>query len=230
MVFTIKKHVILLRLGLKMKVTKKENKINIKRPLSLYLMTLIDGMVITYIYLFRSNNFVNMQTGNLIKFIVDLSRGVFTYYYLVYILSFFGGLMCGYFISKARRSNLINLGVQLALLIPSIFLPINGELNILSLALFSAFFGVQFGNYEFRKIEKMTVTTNMMTNNMRLFSQSLGEFIGGESDWKKPLFYFSFILSFCIGVSGLTLLSSVIGSLAIIVPICLLPIIFVLYL
>lgn len=196
-----------------------------------YLITVADGMLIAYIYLFRSNNFVNMQTGNLVKFVVDLSRGVFSYSYLVCILSFFVALMAGFFISKHKKNNLLNIGIEIALLIPSIFLPTAGEWNLLSLALFSAFFGLQFGNYEFGKIDKEIVTTNMMTNNMRLFSQSLGGAVLGEvASWKKVLLYFVYILCFCAGVSATTLLSSLMSVYVVIVPTCLLSIIFILYL
>lgn len=213
-----------------MKAKNKHNSSGINRAIGLYLITLIDGMIIAYVSLYRSHYFVNMQTGNLIRFVMDLSRGVFSFSYLACILSFFAALMAGYFISKTKKNNLINIGAEMALLIPALFLPLTGDLNVLSLALFSAFFGIQFGNYDFRKIENEVVTTNMMTNNMRLLSQGLGEFISGESNWKKPLFYFSFILFFCVGVSAATILSSVIGTLVILVPICLLPIIFILYL
>lgn len=212
-----------------MKINQQENKRNIKKTISLYLMTFIDGMIIAYIYIFRSKSFMNMQTGNLVKFIIDLCSGVFSYAYLFYIFSFVTGLFAGYLVSKLKKNNLINIGVEVALLIPSIFLPLESGYNVLSLALLSAFFGIQFGNGDFRKAQDETVTTNMQTNNMRLFSESLGEFICRKSSWKKPLFYLSFILCFCLGVAASSLLINLLDAFVVLIPISMYIIIFILY-
>ena len=166
------------------------------------LFTFIGGYSNAYTYIFRGGIFSNMQTGNLIKFIIGLSNGNFEPLYFIPIISFIIGCLITPLLNKLKNSYIIDQIIILLTYLICGFIPSSTILNILTVSIMAFIGAILFDS--FNECLNTTYTSIMCTNNMRLFSKSII-----EKNYKKVLFFILIIISFSIGVLVSALLGKV---------------------
>lgn len=166
------------------------------------LFTFIGGFSNAYTYILRGGIFSNMQTGNLIKFIIGLSNGNFEPLYFVPIISFIIGCLITPLLNKLKNSYIIDQIIILLTYLICGFIPSSTILNILTVSIMAFIGAILFDS--FNECLNTTYTSIMCTNNMRLFSKSII-----EKNYKKVLFFILIIISFSIGVLVSALLGKV---------------------
>ena len=166
------------------------------------LFTFIGGFSNAYTYILRGGIFSNMQTGNLIKFIIGLSNGNFEPLYFIPIISFIIGCLITPLLNKLKNSYIIDQIIILLTYLICGFIPSSTILNILTVSIMAFIGAILFDS--FNECLNTTYTSIMCTNNMRLFSKSII-----EKNYKKVLFFILIIISFSIGVLVSALLGKV---------------------
>ena len=167
-----------------------------------FLFTFIGGFSNAYTYILRGGIFSNMQTGNLIKFIIGLSNGNFEPLYFIPIISFIIGCLITPLLNKLKNSYIIDQIIILLTYLICGFIPSSTILNILTVSIMAFIGAILFDS--FNECLNTTYTSIMCTNNMRLFSKSII-----EKNYKKVLFFILIIISFSIGVLVSALLGKV---------------------
>lgn len=166
------------------------------------LFTFIGGFSNAYTYILRGGIFSNMQTGNLIKFIIGLSNGNFEPLYFIPIIFFIIGCLITPLLNKLKNSYIIDQIIILLTYLICGFIPSSTILNILTVSIMAFIGAILFDS--FNECLNTTYTSIMCTNNMRLFSKSII-----EKNYKKVLFFILIIISFSIGVLVSALLGKV---------------------
>ena len=156
------------------------------------LFAFIGGFSNVYTYLYRGGIFSNMQTGNLIKFIIRLSNGSFEPLYFVPIISFIIGCIISSLINKLKNSYIINQIIIIAVYLICGFIPSSSILDILTVSIMAFIGAIMFES--FNECLNTSYTSIMCTNNMRLFSKSII-----EKNYHNVFFYLSIIVFFSIG-------------------------------
>lgn len=167
-----------------------------------FLFTFIGGFSNAYTYILRGGIFSNMQTGNLIKFIIGLSNGNFEPLYFIPIIFFIIGCLITPLLNKLKNSYIIDQIIILLTYLICGFIPSSTILNILTISIMAFIGAILFDS--FNECLNTTYTSIMCTNNMRLFSKSII-----EKNYKKVLFFILIIISFSIGVLVSELLGKV---------------------
>lgn len=167
-----------------------------------FLFTFIGGFSNAYTYILRGGIFSNMQTGNLIKFIIGLSNGNFEPLYFIPIIFFIIGCLITPLLNKLKNSYIIDQIIILLTYLICGFIPSSTILNILTVSIMAFIGAILFDS--FNECLNTTYTSIMCTNNMRLFSKSII-----EKNYKKVLFFILIIISFSIGVLVSALLGKV---------------------
>lgn len=166
-----------------------------------------------------------MQTGNLMKFLIGLTEGKIYWINLLPLLSFIVSTFLASLLNDIKYSNTGSILLQIILAIIVLFLPNKVDFNIISLCLLSTNIGFQFAY--FRKVESYTYSGNMNTNNMRILTKTLADFIKGKASFNKVLFYLLVTFDFAFGVISAALLTKAINvyALAVLLPIYLLALV-----
>ncbi|MBP5343040.1 DUF1275 domain-containing protein [bacterium] len=155
------------------------------------LFTISSGFVDAYSFICRGGLFVTMQTGNIIKFFIELTKGNFILIFLLPIIFFVLGCVLSILLSKNKYNEII---VILSLLLSTIIsglCPNTGVYNLICVSILSFVFAMQF--QVFRSCLSTNYTSTMCTNNLRLMSEKLV-----EKD-KTFFLYLSVIICFSIG-------------------------------
>ena len=162
------------------------------RIIKAFLFTFTGGFSNVYTYLYRGGIFSNMQTGNLIKFIISLSNGIFEPLYFVPIISFIIGCMVSISINKLKNSYIFNLIILFTIYLSCGFIPNTIVWNIIIVSVLAFLGAMMFES--FNECLSVSYTSIMCTNNMRLLSSNVV-----QKNYKKALFYLSIIISFSLG-------------------------------
>lgn len=161
------------------------------------LLAFCGGFCDGYTLLYRGGLFANMQTGNLVKFIISLANGNFELIYFLPIIVFCIGIIIATIINKNKDRSIIVLILMTISFLGSGFLPNTTISNIICVCLLSLAGAMQFET--FRNCRDMYYTSTMCTNNMRLLSEGIVDFAVDRKN-KKFLFYILIIVLFSLGV------------------------------
>ncbi len=170
------------------------------------LLTFCGGFCDGYTLLFRGGIFSNMQTGNLVKFVIALSNGCFELIYFLPIVVFCLGVLIAIEVNKNKDRSIVILIAMTIVFIGSGFLPNTDISNIICVSILSITGAMQYQT--FRKCKEVYYSSTMCTNNMRLMSEGILKFIDNKKD-KRFLFFILIIVVFSLGVLVSTLLGKV---------------------
>ena len=179
-----------------------------------FTLTFIGGFTDAYTLIYRGGIFSNMQTGNLVKFVIGLSNLKFEIIYLIPIIVFILGIIFEVLISKNKDRSVLTLIILSIVFIVSGLLPDSFTFNLISVSLLSFTGAMQF--QAFRKCTGIYYTSTMCTNNMRLLSEGIVNHFRDKND-KKFIFFILIILMFSLGVLVSTLIGMLINLYTVIV-------------
>ena len=171
-----------------------------------FLLTFIGGFTDAYTLTFRGGIFSNMQTGNLVKFMIGLSNLKFEIIYLIPIIVFSLGIVFSSLINKNKDNSILTLIIMSIVFIVSAFLPDTFSYNLTCVSVLSFTGAMQFQT--FRKCANIYYTSTMCTNNMRLLSEGIVNHIDDKKD-KRFIFFIFIIVFFSLGA----LVSALIGKI-----------------
>ena len=169
------------------------NKRNVISLVSALLLTFAGGFTDAYTFIFRGGVFSTMQTGNLIKFFINLTEGQFKLLYVLPILFFIVGCVIAVLLKKCKYQTHITLVSLMISYILAGFCPKTEAWNIVCVSFLSIVGAMQFE--VFRVCLANRYTSTMCTNNIRLLSTGIA-----EGKVSKILFYLSIIGTFVVGI------------------------------
>lgn len=161
------------------------------------LLAFSGGFCDGYTLLYRGGLFSNMQTGNLVKFVIALANGSFELIYFLPIVVFCLGIALATILNKNKDRSIIVLILMTTIFIGSGFLPNTDISNIICICILSITGAMQYQT--FRKCKEIYYSSTMCTNNMRLMSEGIVKFIDNKKD-KRFLFFILIIFVFSLGV------------------------------
>lgn len=164
--------------------------------ISAFLLTFVGGYCDAYTFVYRNGMFANMQTGNLIKFLIQLANGDFNPALFLPIVFFCLGCIACILINKFKFSAYIVLITLFAVYLATGFSPRNDLWDVICVCSLSFVGAMQF--QAFRTCVLYTYTSTMCTNNMRLFCESIVG-IFADKNIKRALFYLLIIVAFSVG-------------------------------
>jgi uncharacterized membrane protein YoaK (UPF0700 family) len=169
------------------------NKRNIISLISALLLTFAGGFTDAYTFIYRGGVFATMQTGNLIKFFINLTNGEFKLAFLLPIVFFIIGCVIAGLLRKSKYQAHIALISLIVAYIGAGLCPQTEVWDIVCVSLLSIVGAMQFE--AFRVCLGYRYTSTMCTNNIRLLSVNIAEGKG-----KVIAIYASIIASFIIGI------------------------------
>jgi len=192
----------------------KENELKFSDFLFVILISLISGILDAFTYIFNNCNFCLMQTGNFIKFIIYLINGQINegLYSLMLFLVFFVG--CFLFsilfaiLKKKTKLNLLGLSslILTLLLLPLIYIQydsssifnVSNIINGVFLSLAGSLILLQFC-----RIKDINFTPSMMTNNVKIIGEEVGNHIvfKNKDNLIRVLILFIILISFGFGIT-----------------------------
>ncbi|MCQ2742591.1 MAG: DUF1275 domain-containing protein [Bacilli bacterium] len=156
------------------------------------------GFSDAYTLQFRGGLYSNMQTGNLVKFFMNLADGKFAPSNFFPIIFFCLGILFAVLLTKWKHRSVFFLAFLIAVSLGSAFIP-NGDVEtIIALCVLSVAGAVQFEC--FRECLSITYTSTMCTNNMRLLVENAVGFVKDKKN-KTVFFFLSVILVFGSGAA-----------------------------
>lgn len=171
------------------------------------ILAFIGGFFDTYALFYRGGKYFFLQTGNLINIGIDLINKNYEglilglSIFFTFIVGLVIGFLIDYFFSKKKINKLILLTLILIFMIPSYFYKetIGIDYSLIAIVFMAIVGGIlleSFRNYS------ISFTSTMMTNNMKLMTDSLlkGGIEHSKVELKKGFFYLGIILSFFVGV------------------------------
>lgn len=164
------------------------------------LFTFLGGFADAYTFILRGGTFATMQTGNLIKFFINLSNGTFLLMYLLPIVFFILGCMLSVLLSKLKFYHLVSLILLFVIYLTAGFCPKTEAWDIVCVSSLSVAGALQFE--AFNRCLAFNYTSTMCTNNMKLFSNNLI-----EGKFKTAFFYLLIIGVFASGLVGAVFLN-----------------------
>ena len=169
------------------------NKRNIISLISALLLTFTGGFTDAYTFIYRGGVFATMQTGNLIKFFINITNGEFKLAFLLPIVFFIIGCVIAGLLRKCKYQAHIVLISLIVIYVVAGLCPKTEVWDIVSVSLLSIVGAMQFE--AFRVCLGYRYTSTMCTNNMRLLSSGIAEGKG-----KTILLYASIITTFIVGI------------------------------
>ena len=169
------------------------NKRNIISIVTALLLTFAGGFTDAYTFIYRGGVFATMQTGNLIKFFINLTNGEFKLAFLLPIVFFIIGCVIAGLLRKCKYQAHIALISLLVIYIIAGLCPKTEVWDVVSVSLLSIVGAMQFE--AFRRCLGYRYTSTMCTNNIRLFSVSIA-----EGKRKAVALYASIIATFVVGI------------------------------
>ena len=169
------------------------NKRNIISLISALLLTFAGGFTDAYTFIYRGGVFATMQTGNLIKFFINLTNGEFKLAFLLPIVFFIIGCVIAGLLRKSKYQAHIALISLIVIYAVAGLCPKTEAWDIVSVSLLSIVGAMQFE--AFRRCLGYRYTSTMCTNNIRLLSVNIAEGKG-----KVIAIYASIIATFIIGI------------------------------
>lgn len=186
------------------------------------LFTILGGYADAYTFVIRGGTFATMQTGNLIKFFINLANGQFLLMFLLPIIFFCLGGMLAVLLSKFKYYRPIAISLLFVIYLASSFCPKNEAWDIVCVSSLSIAGALQFE--AFHHCLSYSYTSTMCTNNMRLFSTNL---VQGKI--RTALFYLMIIACFIIGLIASAFISKAMNIYALAPISSLFIVIFILY-
>ena len=182
------------------------------------LLIFAGGFISAYTYILNSGTYASMHTGNLIKFLIALTNGEFSFINFMPLITFNIALIIAYFLLDFKWSRIVSIITQILCASVVLIFPNGNIFTIITLCILSVSCAFQF--IFFNQVVGQAYTGIMCTNNMRLLEQSVVESIKTKKDFKKPLLYLGLILTFSLGVvaSSFAIRGLDSYSLAIIIP------------
>ena len=169
------------------------NKRNIISLVTALLLTFAGGFTDAYTFIYRGGVFATMQTGNLIKFFINLTNGEFKLAFLLPIVFFIIGCVIARLLRKCKYQAHIALVSLNVIYVIAGLCPKTEVWDVVSVSLLSIVGAMQFE--AFRRCLGYRYTSTMCTNNIRLFSVSIAEGKG-----KAVALYASIIATFVVGI------------------------------
>lgn len=169
------------------------NKRNIISIVTALLLTFTGGFTDAYTFIYRGGIFATMQTGNLIKFFINITNGEFKLAFLLPIIFFIIGCVIAGLLRKCKYQAHIALISLIVIYVVAGLCPKTEVWDIVSVSLLSIVGAMQFE--AFRRCLGYRYTSTMCTNNIRLLSVNIAEGKG-----KVIAIYASIIATFIIGV------------------------------
>lgn len=186
------------------------------------LFTILGGYADAYTFVIRGGTFATMQTGNLIKFFINLANGQFLLMFLLPIIFFCLGGMLAVLLSKFKYYRPIAISLLFVIYLASSFCPKNEAWDIVCVSSLSIAGALQFE--AFHHCLSYSYTSTMCTNNMRLFSTNL---VQGKI--RTALFYLMIIACFILGIIASVFISKAMDIYALVPISSLFIVIFILY-
>ena len=206
-----------------------------QRFLTASLLTLSGGFLDAYTYFARGGVFANAQTGNMIKFGIFLSQGEYARSagYLIPVFAFISGILLARLTDAVMRKHKIRcirrtvLLIEAAVLLGVMMIPQKEELNTLANTLVSFVCAMQME--AFRSFSGEAYATVVSTGNLRKAIENLFDGICLKDrktlgiSARYFLITFLFIMGVCIG----TLLTIRLQTYAVLFPVLLLGLTFI---
>ncbi|MBQ9513372.1 MAG: DUF1275 domain-containing protein [Clostridia bacterium] len=179
-----------------------------------FLLTFAGGFCDAYSYVLRDGVFSSMQTGNLVKLVLNLTEGSFGVIYFCPIIAFVVGIAVANRLNRLKHNALITYAACFFLSIIVFVLPCGATYNVIANCILSIICAIVFE--QFRECNGITYTSIMCTNNLRLLTEDLTEKV---FDKKKgnALFFGAVIISFVVGVVVGSFFSKIIGYYSILI-------------